>query len=632
MASSHYVYRLTLAPGQRVRVHNWDPQNRERGSPLGPLLTFDEARQAAVAAKVAAVVGGAAAPTRQQIRALGHALAELLFDDELRIHLFEAYEAIQGTADTLLRMELEEPAGEGAADRALARLPWEFLCIPYRPEQGLDIFPGAQPGVVLSRRPAGWTALEPIQLDPDEKLRIGVVVADPAADLGTLRQRISALAAPGAPFAEPVFREVSSWQQIDALLEEVKPHLFHFVGASRRDATGAAEIMLTSETGVVRGVEPEAFAMLLRRHTPSLAFFQPGSAAQNGAPEAFLALARKAMTTNVPVAIGMQHTIRPGQAYLFAQEFYARLGRGEPVDKAVQEARYRMADLYESPEFGSPVLFMRVRDGDLFNRKVRVVDVGEPPLAEKLRHSLMQLDYTPQQQQFNDAALADVQRVGAILITGRPRTGKRWLLGRLTQTARLVGGTAGERIVQADLWDLDPTVGAIWNWLATSVNRPASAAQPAVIEALLRLRETQHLFIVLENAGDDPGLLQEILTQVWAPLATAGRQQASGKWLLLFLMDNGDRLAGSHVNVPAANPPLLVQLDPTPNRFPQGSLSAWLNNPATLAVPPLIRQRQLVQQQIPVWEAEKFPRVTLEAICELCGLKWRIVEGRWLKT
>lgn len=631
--SNAYVYTLTLIPDQPVKGQIRDPSGRTLSTATGPTLTFaGDARTRLLA--LFEQLQAPARPARTLIRDLGYALDGLIFDTTLRTHLLDHLHRVTVAQNGLLRLELV------AGDEELAALPWEILHIRGAPVHPPDVRPSAEPHLIFARRIEGWTEVAPIELEAEEKLQVAIVVAAAPAitpepvDIGPLRLRLEALAAAeAAQFARPSVHLGATADQIDDILENEKPHIFHFVGHTRQ-YEGRWQVALEQELRLPEWLELEEFAGLFTRYGKTLVLLQPAGEAANQAPQAWPALAEQILNYNVPVVVAMQHPIRPQSVYAFAGEFYSRIAAGDPADKALQEARYQIRDMYRTRDFASPVLFMRLAERHIFTRKARpVVDVArEDPLTEKLRQSLLQLDYSPQQQQFNEAALGGSQRVGAVLITGRPRTGKRWLLGRLTQTARLAGGAAGERVIQADLWDLDPTVGAVWHWLATRVKQPATSSQEAVIEAVLRVRATQHLFIVLENAGDDPGLLQEILTHVWAPLATAARKQAAGKWLLLFLVDNAGHLAAGPVDVPGVDPSLLAQLPPTPNRFPQGELSAWLNNPATLAVPPLIQQRQMVQQQIPTWETDKYPRVTLEEICTLCGLEWTIVEGRWLKT
>jgi hypothetical protein len=63
----------------------------------------------------------------------------------------------------------------------------------------------------------------------------------------------------------------------------------------------------------------------------------------------------------------MQFEITDRAAVLFASEFYAMLAEGQPIDSAISEARLAIWADSNDVEWGTPVLFMRVADGRLFN-------------------------------------------------------------------------------------------------------------------------------------------------------------------------------------------------------------------------------------------------------------------------
>ncbi|NER06022.1 MAG: hypothetical protein F6K17_27250, partial [Okeania sp. SIO3C4] len=64
-------------------------------------------------------------------------------------------------------------------------------------------------------------------------------------------------------------------------------------------------------------------------------------------------------------------------AIAFSAEFYRRLAQGEPVDIAAQNGRYYVAleTEYLGNDFATPVIFMRVEDGYLFQKKKIESDV-----------------------------------------------------------------------------------------------------------------------------------------------------------------------------------------------------------------------------------------------------------------
>jgi hypothetical protein len=74
---------------------------------------------------------------------------------------------------------------------------------------------------------------------------------------------------------------------------------------------------------------------------------------------------------NIPVVVAMQYEVSNITASQFAYEFYERLAKGEPVDIAAQNGRRTIAleTRHRKRDFATPVIFMRVRDGYLFNRE-----------------------------------------------------------------------------------------------------------------------------------------------------------------------------------------------------------------------------------------------------------------------
>jgi hypothetical protein len=85
--------------------------------------------------------------------------------------------------------------------------------------------------------------------------------------------------------------------------------------------------------------------------------------------------------SDIPAVVAMQSEISDRAAAVFASGFYQPLAAGSPVDASVSAARLAMlADHSDDIEWGTPVLFMRVPDGRIFDladqgdRTVRAFD------------------------------------------------------------------------------------------------------------------------------------------------------------------------------------------------------------------------------------------------------------------
>ena len=81
----------------------------------------------------------------------------------------------------------------------------------------------------------------------------------------------------------------------------------------------------------------------------------------------FSGVATALVQQRVPAVIAMQFEISDLAAVGFAAEFYAALVDNLPVDAAVTEARRAVFFMPNWVEWATPVLFMRVTDGKLFD-------------------------------------------------------------------------------------------------------------------------------------------------------------------------------------------------------------------------------------------------------------------------
>jgi hypothetical protein len=308
------------------------------------------------------------------MKQLGSLLFNVLFDDGLQTNFLEFYDEVVHNKRGLLRLELDF---DEEILPSVAALPWEFLFVPQNKVTG-EMWLATSPNVVLSRRRARWTAAQTIQLALHEKLRIAVVVANPTdehlgiVDYKKLYQELQVLS---AELHEDVTIELVDPEQhpatrdnIDKVLER-EPHIFHFVGHGRFNEAGGqikSEIAVVRESGRARWVDAGKFSQLFARHRPDIVFLQACEGGQLSSSRAFAGVASQIVQQNIPVVVAMQYEITNATARKFAREFYRRLAADDPVDAAVQEGRSEISDWHETRDFASPVLFMRVRDGRLF--------------------------------------------------------------------------------------------------------------------------------------------------------------------------------------------------------------------------------------------------------------------------
>ena len=98
-----------------------------------------------------------------------------------------------------------------------------------------------------------------------------------------------------------------------------------------------------------------------------LAVLNACEGARSSVEDPFSGVATSLIEREIPAVIGMQFEITDRSAIVFASEFYAALADGYPVDSAMAEARKAIFADENDVEWATPVLFMRVQDGLLFD-------------------------------------------------------------------------------------------------------------------------------------------------------------------------------------------------------------------------------------------------------------------------
>lgn len=298
---------------------------------------------------------------RREFEVFGALLYRTLFNDQLG-RFFEQSLAEARRAEQRLRVQLS--FGQATAD--LADLPWEFL---YSADQG---FLATHVGLILSRYIPLKTARE--YLAPaDGPLRILIVVSRPN-DLEPViaDQVIDTIGKLSEAF--PVCIDILYKPTIDNFLdklEETQPHVVHFIGHGQFDKENRSGwiALLADDEQSARKVRDYEFAgyFTQMRSIPRLAFLHLCEGGTGDLQANFAGLAPQLVRAGIQAVIAMHYPISNNAAILFSQAFYRELTRGEPIDNAVQEARWRLTtripDAYDSRVFGTPMLYMRARNG-----------------------------------------------------------------------------------------------------------------------------------------------------------------------------------------------------------------------------------------------------------------------------
>jgi Ca-activated chloride channel family protein len=145
-------------------------------------------------------------------------------------------------------------------------------------------------------------------------------------------------------------------------------HIFHYIGHGEHDAdSGHSSLLVEHEDGRPQLVGGQQLgALLCDRGSLRLAVLNTCEAAQTAGQDPLAGVATSLMEYDVPAVVAMQFAITDSGALTFADEFYGALAAGYTVDAAVTQARRALA-AESDVEWGTPVLFMRVADGRLFD-------------------------------------------------------------------------------------------------------------------------------------------------------------------------------------------------------------------------------------------------------------------------
>lgn len=298
---------------------------------------------------------------------LGDALFQSLFTGSCRDLFNTSLGHVQGR-EVGLRIKLHiDPTDPDVAD--LASIPWELM---YRAET--RDFLSLSRGTPLVRYLDVQRPFALLRFSPP--LRILVVVSSPAGvpALNLANER-NAIEESWGRYAgvEVDFLDQATSKQLHNRLAAKSYHVLHFMGHGDFDAeSGTGVLLLEDERGKPAPINGATLGMLLR-DVPSMRLVflnacNTAKLAQRSGMDPFAGVASALVMAGVPAVVAMQFPISDAAAIEFAGTFYPRLVEGYPVDAAVAEARkaMRMADT-ESWEWATPVLFMRSKDGVLFD-------------------------------------------------------------------------------------------------------------------------------------------------------------------------------------------------------------------------------------------------------------------------
>jgi len=318
-------------------------------------------------------------PEMELVRRFGNELFNSIFQSRVRDVFRDSYAQARAEGKGL-RITL---ALADAPD--LMNLPWEFL---YDEPAFLSISTWTPVVRYLNlpraRRPLPVTP--PLRILAMVSAPSDAVVLDVEREKRLLEEALEGLVASGG--VEISWLQGATLRGLQRELRRGPYHVFHFIGHGGYDhAAEDGVLLLEDEEGRGRLVSGSQLGTMLADHTTlRLAVLNACEGARTSVDDPFAGVAASLVQREIPAVIGMQFEITDRAAIVFAEEFYAALADGYPVDSAVAEARKAIFADANDIEWGTPVLFMRVPDGRIFDVTPRAarLEVAEEEPEEPL--------------------------------------------------------------------------------------------------------------------------------------------------------------------------------------------------------------------------------------------------------
>ncbi|MDX1997878.1 MAG: SAVED domain-containing protein [Thermoanaerobaculia bacterium] len=314
-------------------------------------------------------------------RDLGIPLAEQLFVGSVRdrfLRSLEQVEADRGRGlDRALRLRLifGQPGEASAHDLIrFAPFPWEYVTHPEtRNFLALSRF------TPLLRTFSTAEAIQPLQVTPPLKVLLVMSTPKGLRSLNLAEERRRILARAKHEVAERIRTEhqvdVQTLEDptFDRVVDELrygKYHIFHFMGHGGFDrGTGTGELyFVDNDGGPEAKTGPEiAYELAELRHTLKLVVLNAcrgGQITRHQSNDPFGSIALGLAQAGIQAVVAMQYPISDRAAIIFGGTFYQEIRAGAGVDEALTEARREIGK--RSAEWGTPVLYLRPKDGRIF--------------------------------------------------------------------------------------------------------------------------------------------------------------------------------------------------------------------------------------------------------------------------
>ncbi len=313
--------------------------------------------------------------------AVGEALFEALFSGQVRSLYDQSLGTLRGQSKSGLRIKLKlDPKVPNSGQ--LQALPWELLRRADTQEYlSLSRFSPVVRYLDVPRPPDALPLPTP--------LRLLVVISNPndldELDVSREQKQLAGLGRAG--LLEVMFIEAARPSALRRALVEHEIHMLHFIGhGGFNPDSGEGVLYLVGPEGGALPMSGATLATILCDvPTLRLAVLNACESARAGRQDThpFAGVANALVLGGLPAVVAMQAPISDDAAIVFSEAFYRQLTTGTPIDTALTEGRQAVHFATpDSSEWSTPILFLRIPNGELFQPAATVEEPIVEPVAE----------------------------------------------------------------------------------------------------------------------------------------------------------------------------------------------------------------------------------------------------------
>ncbi len=299
----------------------------------------------------------------QTVQNFGLELFNSLIANEVRVR-YDVSQRLAAEKGKGLRLVLR------IRDARLAALPWEFLYDDRKAE-----YVCLSRSTPIVRYPDMAYPVQPLTVEPPLRI-LGMAVSP--NDLNPLdvereKQRVQEAVRRLQGLVTLTWFDGQTWQDILEAMQGGPWHIFHFIGHGGFNRQGdEGFIALADEDGRTFELSATNLARLLDHPHLKLVLLNACEGAHSSNMDVFSSTAAILVRSGIPSVVAMQYEITDAAAIEFSRSFYRAVARGMSIEAAVSEARKAISvAVSNTVEWGTPVLYLRAKDGHLFDVDLR---------------------------------------------------------------------------------------------------------------------------------------------------------------------------------------------------------------------------------------------------------------------